>query len=88
MREVWEQTPWVIDVETGSVVSDVAFNMRKWLVARLGKQLFPFGDKPWVGEWQFGGATVNGWTWLGFSKEADMNAFMSAFPDAVESYRI
>jgi hypothetical protein len=32
------------------------------------------------GRWLFGGATVDGWTWVGFDTEAAMSEFRAAWP--------
>ncbi|MEQ8511530.1 MAG: hypothetical protein RLN67_13820 [Algiphilus sp.] len=81
VRRVWADHPWVIDVQTDSPGCDKYREMCEWLHDRFGRQASPIHSIP--GEWQFGGATIDGWTWLGFAEKADMLAFIEAWPKSV-----
>lgn len=80
-HKVWDPTPWVINVKSGSEATEEGImlwqTMRNWLINNLGPESQPiFGIK---GYWHRGSATVDGWTFIGFSSEALMISFMSAF---------
>lgn len=79
---VWAGTPWMLDVETGSPDSDRRFHMATWCREHIGPEAWPIHGKP--GNWYTAGATVDGWTWIGFATEALMREFMAAFPDHVK----
>lgn len=75
MRDVWGGFPFVFDVFTDRINSDRDHDMRKFCRASFGREAFLGKD----GVWQRGGATVNGWTWFGFQREEDAQAFLSKF---------
>jgi hypothetical protein len=85
MRLVWSVTPFMIDVQTGPIMGDAYMAMKIWCRHNLGPQAFMLGDPATDGNWQFGGATICGSTWLGFKTNAQMESFIAAFPDHVES---
>lgn len=80
-HKVWDPTPWVINVKSGSpsnLEDETWGTMRNWLINNLGPESQPiFGIK---GYWHRGSATVDGWTFIGFSSEALMISFMNKFP--------
>jgi hypothetical protein len=88
VRRVWSVTPFVVNVRTGSICQSRADSryrdMMLWCHDAFGKQAFPFGDDPLHGDWQFGGATVDGWTYVGFKTREQMEWFKAAFPDRCE----
>lgn len=84
MEEVWRGTPWMLDVDTGTINDDREREIIGWCYDNLGRQAFPFGDEPRRGSWQRGGATVNGWIWIGFETREIMQQFIEAFPDSVK----
>lgn len=47
----------------------------------MGEQSWPFGQVAIYRRWFRGGATIHGWTWFGFATEADMQAFLAAWPN-------
>jgi len=79
MREIWNATPWVINVFSGRTMSDRYNEIMKTIRDTFGRQASVIHKID--GEWQVGGATVNGWTWIGFRTEAQMKAFQDAFKD-------
>lgn len=79
MREVWSQTPWMVDAYSGPTADGRDFDMRAWCRARFGAEALPLHGRP--GQWQRGGATIHGWTWFGFATEAQMREFVEAWPD-------
>ncbi len=78
-HEVWDMTPWVVDMFDGSMKHDDRYRqMVMWCHERWGEQAWwPSGRK---GAWQRGGATVDGWTWWGFDTKDKMDDFASAWP--------
>ncbi len=66
--QVWRGTPWMASLFT----DDRRRSIMDWMVARFGEPARPFGDDPTPGRWREGNATVFGWTWFGFSTEAEM----------------
>jgi hypothetical protein len=77
LKSVWQDTPWIIDVDTG--VSDGARcrEIFLWCHANLGVESDPWRGKP--GRWRRSNATVFGRTWFGFATEADMRLFQSVW---------
>lgn len=85
MRKVWSATPYVIDCYTGTFGCHRENQMRHWLNENFGDEARPIHER--AGRWQFGSATVYGWTWLGFSTEGELNEFLSHFPSAAKDER-
>lgn len=79
-RKVWEGTPWMIDVYVGRIGEDRERSMLHWCYKTYGDCAHPFGKEPTPGRWRQGNATVFGWTWFGFSTEAEMTAALAAWP--------
>jgi len=88
MRDVWSVTPFVLNVHTGSICPSAKDShyrdMMVWCLKNFGHQAFPFGERPHNGDWQFGGVTVFGWTWIGFKTCEQMEAFKTAFGNFVK----
>jgi hypothetical protein len=74
MREVWAPTPWMIDVFTGNCGDGRERDILHWCYEEFGEQASPIHGR--AGDWQRGGATINGWTWFGFATEALMARFV------------
>lgn len=76
MRKIWSGFPWIVDAYTGGYSNDRdrEYEIQRWCDAEIGEQASPIHDRP--GSWYRGLATINGWTWMGFASEADMNRFM------------
>ena len=82
-HEVWDMTPWIIDVHDGRVEDGLYRDLMVWCQSRWGAQAWwPNGRK---GAWQRGGATVDGWTWWGFDSEDKMREFVGAWPKLCQS---
>jgi len=80
-NKVWDNTPWVINVNTGSpsdYENDRLHGMIEWCTLNLGPEAWPIHDKP--GNWYRSGATVMGETFIGFHTECMMNDFMLEHP--------
>lgn len=79
-HQVWDGTPWMCDAYVGRDSKDDRRDreMRIWCRDHFGPEAWPLHEKP--GRWHFGGATVDGWTWVGFDTEAAMCEFLSAWP--------
>lgn len=78
MHQVWDGTPWMIDAYTGSCADDRFQEIREWCTAEFGPEAWPIHGKP--GRWYSGGATVFGWTWMGFETEEMMRRFIERWP--------
>jgi hypothetical protein len=77
MRKVWEKTPWMVNAYTGDpYIREI--KMLRWCQENFGPEAWPIHGKP--GKWYRGGATVNGWTRMGFETEAMMNKFCETWP--------
>jgi len=80
MERVWRDTPWMVDVYSGgySRDRDREHDILTWCYEQFGDQHSAIHNRP--GRWQRGSATVHGWTWFGFSTEAEMKAFVDRWP--------
>ena len=77
MGKVWSVTPWMVNARTGSPSDDTFRDIPAWCHRRCGCEAWPIHGLP--GSWQFGSATIFGWTFVGFEKENDMAAFCDAW---------
>ncbi len=78
MARVWRDTPWMVDAYTGSHDSDRRHHLLEWCHEQFGPEAAPIHGRP--GSWHSGGATVYGWTWMGFATEDQMCKFMARWP--------
>ncbi|WP_278366920.1 hypothetical protein [Marinobacter salarius] len=80
MHKVWDGTPWMIDAYTGGMArGDERYReIMEWCRDQFGPEAWPIHGKP--GDWHCGGATVMGWTWLGFATKEMMDKFAAAWP--------
>ena len=78
MRQVWSGTPWMVDAFTGSCASHRYFTLMRWCRDQFGPEAWPIHGKP--GRWCSGGATFDGWTWMGFETEEMMRQFQERWP--------
>lgn len=70
MHKVWDGTPWMVDAYTGSISDGDRYReIMQWCRDSFGPEAWPIHGKD--GDWHSGGATVCGWTWMGF-KTSDM----------------
>lgn len=85
MRKVWAGHPWIVDTYTGGYSNDRdrEHEILTWCYENFGEQASPIHDKP--GAWYRGSATVNGWTWMGFTTEADMLKFAAHWQTRVDT---
>lgn len=79
MREIWQSTPWMINIKVGDARYAVSARIRAWCEEHVGTEAWPIGGIE--GDWQFGGVVIFGWAWIGFVKESQMRQFMEAFPE-------
>lgn len=78
MHQVWDGTPWMTDAYTGSIENDGRYGrMMRWCRDHFGPEAWPIHGKP--GNWYSGGATVLGWTWMGFRTREMMEQFLEAW---------
>lgn len=77
MQKVWSPTPYMVDFYTDNMESDRYWEIRKYLREKFGQECSPIHSIE--GDWQFGGATLYGWTWIGFKEEWMMEEFESKF---------
>ena len=79
MHEVWDGTPWIVDAFTGPIDNYGRFReIMDWCRCEFGDESWPIHGKP--GDWHCGGATVHGWTWIGFATEEMMQKFIDRWP--------
>lgn len=76
MRKAWDATPWMLDAWTGD--QERLRAIREWCAERFGPEGWPLHDRPT--RWFLGGATIGGWTWMGFDTEEAMREFEAAWP--------
>jgi len=81
MRKVWDGTPWMCDAYTGPTAGDRDDEIYKWCRDKFGPEAWPIHGHP--GRWHRGGATVFGWTWMGFATEQMMQQFLDRWPASV-----
>ena len=79
MRKVWESTPWMVDVYTGDVYDGREHKIMSWCRDKFGPEHWPIHGKP--GTWHRGGATIHGWTWMGFATKEMMDEFVQQWGD-------
>lgn len=80
MHQVWDGTPWMVDVYTGNIENFGRFReIMEWCREQFGPEAWPIHGKP--GAWHSGGATVMGWTWIGFATEDRMERFRERWID-------
>lgn len=78
-HKVWDGTPWIVDAFTGRIGDEMRdCKIIKWCRDNFGEEAWPIHGKP--GDWHRGGATVMGWTWIGFKTEEMMHKFIEAWP--------
>lgn len=77
MKKVWDGTPWMIDVDTGSIESDRYREMMQWCRKQFGAEAWPIHGKP--GDWQCGSVTIHGRTWMGFKTKKMLELFLEAW---------
>lgn len=79
MHKVWGGTPWMVNAYTGNISNFGRYGeIMDWCRERFGPEAFPIHGKP--GDWHSGGATVLGWTWMGFKTKQMMEQFCNAWP--------
>ena len=78
MAKVWRDTPWMVDAYTGSHDTDRRHDLMEWCREQFGPEAWPIHGHP--GQWHSGGATVDGWTWMGFATEEQMRRFTERWP--------
>lgn len=77
-RLCWDDRPWMINAYTGSLDDDRELKIIEWCREQFGDEAWPIHGRP--GNWYRGGATVFGWTHIGFATEGMMNSFIEAWP--------
>jgi len=81
-RKVWSNTPWVAHVYFGRGNEeriDIEHKILAYCTEHFGQEAWPIHDKP--GNWYRGGATVDGWGWIGFHTEETMLQFFAHMPN-------
>lgn len=82
MRKVWENFPWIVDAYTGRIANHGRYaDIMGWCREQFGQEAFPIHGKP--GLWHSGSATIDGYTWMGFSTEEMMEQFCREWETAV-----
>ncbi|HEY0120630.1 MAG TPA: hypothetical protein VGC14_02525 [Rhizobium sp.] len=81
MAKVWNVTPFVVNVRTGSIDSEEYRAMIDWLRDTFGDQAWPIHGR--AGQWQTGRATVFGETFIGFQAADGLAAFRAKYGDRI-----
>ena len=79
LAEEWEPTPWIVDAYTGGHHNEMGreYDISQWCIEHCGPESVPMrGQK---GQWKRGGATIDGYTWMGFATEEMMQQFCEAW---------
>jgi hypothetical protein len=81
MLQAWSDTPLMVDAHTGGWTNEWGreSEIHSWCVEQFGPPAHPFAGVP--GKWQRGGATIHGWTWMGFATEEMMHKFIARWGD-------
>ena len=81
LKQLWRPFPFMVEAFTGR--GDHSFirmqEITDWLHDNFGQEGNPL--RGIEGAWRVGGATVNGWTWVGFTEEDAMQAFIERWDD-------
>lgn len=77
MKKVWDVTPFVVNVRTGSPDDDQYRKIVSWCREHLGPDAWPIHGRD--GNWQTGGATVFGETFMGFATAEYLERFSKVF---------
>lgn len=89
-HKVWDPTPYVLDVYMGKDnycgEGKDEYNIREYCKKNFGKQSWPIHNKP--ANWYRGGATVYGWTWLGFKTKEMMDKFILDWPENIKQEEV
>lgn len=80
MHKVWDGTPWMLDAYTDSVNTDRWYDVMQWCQSEFGQEAWPLHGIE--GQWHVGGATIHGWTWIGFATEEMMTRFSERWQNA------
>ncbi len=80
MHKVWDGFPWMVNAYTGGYSNNRGreHDILTWCCENIGDPASPIHDKP--GRWYRGAATVNGWTFVGFTSKEDMEKFVERWP--------
>lgn len=80
MRRVWQPTPWMVDAFTGPIGNHNRYReMMEWCREQFGRESSPIHGHE--GTWHSGGATIHGWTWMGFATPEQMDQFVERWFD-------
>ena len=79
MHKVWDETPWMLNAYTDSVNTERWEDIMQWCKAEFGFEASPIHDLE--GKWHVGGATIYGWTWIGFATEEMITRFEERWPN-------
>lgn len=79
MHKIWDAFPWMVDAFTGRFDDARYDQIGAWLHGRFGREASPIHGID--GKWQRGGATINGYTWIGFATEEMMTTFEKFWPN-------
>lgn len=79
MHKVWDGTPWIVNAYTGNIENTSRYyDIQKWCRENFGDEAWPIHGEQ--GDWHRGGATIQGWTWMGFKTKEMMDKFIEKWP--------
>ena len=70
----------MLDAYTESVNTDRWYDVMQWCQSEFGQEAWPLHGIE--GQWHVGGATIHGWTWIGFATEEMMTRFSERWHNA------
>lgn len=74
----WGNHRHILNVNTGPIDNSIIWDkMATWLAENLGGEAWPMHGVE--GDWYMGADTVDDWTLIGFSSEANMQKFKDEF---------
>ena len=79
---VWHRHPFMVNAYTGRGDEHYTryLEMLHWLRETMGRESDIFAKPPVIRRYRTGGATIDGWTWIGFTNQYDMNRFNNRWP--------
>lgn len=71
--ESWKETPYMVDARTHGPDTVEWYQMMEWCYDKWGRQCSVIHSIE--GDWHCGGATIQGWTWMGFKTQYMLDEF-------------
>ncbi|WP_141104963.1 hypothetical protein [Thioclava sp. IC9] len=76
-HQLWDRTPWMVDVFTGPAGGERDQAISAWCRAKFGAEALPLQGRD--GSWRRSDETINGWAWFGFDTASALKKFQDAW---------